>query len=198
MDVIADELDRLVEGVVAGKNHAFHRVYDLLADRLVGFAVRRLRDRGAAEDAVQQAFLELARTSSSFRGDGASLRAWLYASVRFRCADEHRRRSRRPEQPTDRLPEAAAPEPMDRWRSPELTSAMNALTQRQSLMLELRHVDGLSGQDIADLLDMKRPATYAALDRAEASLRKAFTEAVESSAPAASLPVRKDDPHVTS
>jgi DNA-directed RNA polymerase specialized sigma24 family protein len=118
--------------------------------------------------------------------------------VRFRCADEHRRRSRRPEQPTDRLPEAAAPEPVDRWLSPELAAAMDSLSQRQSLMLELRHVDGLSGQDIADLLDMKRPATYAALDRAEASLRKAFTEAVESSARAASLPVRKDDPHVTS
>jgi len=197
VDVIADELDNLVEGVVAGKNHAFHRVYDLLADRLVGFAIRRLRDRGAAEDAVQQAFLELARTSSAFRGDGTSLRAWLYASVRFRCADEHRRRSRRPEQPTDRLPEAAAPEPMDRWLSPELTTAMRSLTERQGLMLELRHIDGLSGQEIAELLDMKRPAAYAALDRAEVSLRKAFIEAVESSASPASLSVRKDGPHVT-
>lgn len=197
MDEVADELDSLVEGVVAGMNHAFHRVYDLLADRLFSFALRRLRDRGAAEDAVQQAFLELARTSSNFRGDGRSLRAWLYASVRFRCADEHRRRSRRPERPTAHLPETATTEPVDRWLSAELTAAMRSLTERQSLMLELRHVDGLSGQEIADLLNMKRPAAYAAIDRAEASLRKAFTEAMESSASAASLPLRKDDPHVT-
>jgi DNA-directed RNA polymerase specialized sigma24 family protein len=86
---------------------------------------------------------------------------------------------------------------MDRWFSPELTTAMESLTERQGLMLELRHIDGLSGQEIADVLDMNRPAAYAALDRAEASLRKAFTEAVESSATTASLPVRKDDPHVT-
>jgi len=197
VDVIADELDSLVEGVVAGKNHAFHRVYHLLAGRLVGFAVRRLRDRGAAEDAVQQAFLELARTSSSFRGDGRSLRAWLYASVRFRCADEHRRRARRPEQPTADLPELAAPEPADRWLSPELTVAMGSLTERQGFMLELRHVEGLSGQEIADLLNMKRSAAYAALDRAEASLRKAFTTAMESPASPASLSLRKDEPNVT-
>lgn len=179
MDILADELDEMVAGIVAGSNEAFHRVYHLLAGQLAGFAFRQLGDRGAAEDTVQQAFLELARTSGDFRGDGRGLRSWLYASVRFRCADEHRRRARRPERPTDTLPDAAALEPVDNELSPELVSALQTLNPRQRDMIELRHIDGLSGQEIANVLGMLRPAAYAALDRAEAALRKEFGHRIE-------------------
>lgn len=179
MKEVADELDELVAGVVAGSNNAFHRVYQLLASQLAGFAYRQLRDRGAAEDAVQQAFLELARTSDGFRGDGRSLRSWLYASVRFRCADEHRRRSRRPEHPSETLPETPIDDPIDTGLSPELAASLGTLTPRQRDMIELRHIDGLSGQEIADLHGMQRPAAYAALARAEAALRKEFSRRIE-------------------
>ncbi|VAV89716.1 hypothetical protein MNBD_ACTINO01-147, partial [hydrothermal vent metagenome] len=92
-----------------------------MADRLVSYAFGMLRDRQAAEDAVQQAFLELAGSAPSFRGDGRALRAWMYRAVRFNCLDEVRRRSRRPEQPTSDLPDTVAvDEEIDLGFDPEL------------------------------------------------------------------------------
>ncbi len=157
-----------------------------MADRLVSYAFGMLRDRQAAEDAVQQAFLELAGTASSFRGDGRALRSWLFRSVRFNCLDEVRRRERHPEQPTDRLPESAAldTEP-DLGLDPQLEAAMSELTEQQRSIIILKHVLGFSGAEIAGIVGSNRAAVYAAALRAERHLEKSLTP-VESGAAAAS------------
>jgi len=184
---VTEDLDALVAGVVRRDNQAFTQLYDLLADSLGAFAFRLVRDRHAAEDAVQQAFIELANAAPDFTGDGRSLQAWLYKSVRFRCLDEFRRRSRRPEVPTETLPEVPYAGSDTEPFSAELAKAIASLPHRQQLLLDLRHVHQLSGQEMAEVLGMTRPAAYAALSRAEKSLRKAFTAAVESMALTASV-----------
>lgn len=183
-----DLLDELVTGITSQDEAAFHQLYDLLADPLASFAYGMLNDRGAAEDAVQQAFLELAQAASTFEGDGRSLRAWLYKSVRFTCLDEYRRRSRRPEDPTEELPEQVTQPISDH---PELEVAVKALPPRQQLLLSLRHVEGLSGEEIAEVTDSTRTAVYAALKRAEDALRREFTKAVESSDDPASISTKE-------
>ena len=130
-----------------------------------------LRDRGAAEDAVQQAFLELARAAHTIKGDGASLRAWLYRSVRFSCLDELRRRKRRPEQPTEVLPEHATIVAGDDG-DPALHEALMRLGERHRTILVLRHVVGRSVDDVASILGSNRTAVYAASARAERRLRR--------------------------
>lgn len=165
-------LDDLVPGIVTGDEDAYVRLYGLLADSLASFAYRMVRDRGFAEDAVQQAFLELAGNRSGFRGDGVALRAWLYRSVRFSCLDELRRRSRRPEHPTDRLPEVVSEEDPSPGMDPELEEALDQLTPTQRAVVLLRHVEGFDGAEIAEILGMSRVAVYAAGSRAEARLRK--------------------------
>ncbi len=187
---MTEDLDALVAGVVQRDNQAFSQLYDLLADSLGAFAFRLVRDRQAAEDAVQQAFIELANAAPDFTGDGRSLQAWLYKSVRFSCLDEFRRRSRRPEVPTDTLPEVPFAGTNAEPYAAELATAIASLPHRQQLLLDLRHVHELSGDEVAEVLGMTRPAAYAALSRAEKSLRKAFTAAVESLSPMASLSVR--------
>lgn len=187
---MTEDLDALVAGVVQRDNQAFSQLYDLLADSLGAFAFRLVRDRQAAEDAVQQAFIELASAAPGFTGNGRSLQAWLYKSVRFSCLDEFRRRSRRPEVPTERLPEVAFVGSDTAPYSAELASAITSLPYRQQLLLDLRHVHQLSGYEMAEVLGMTRPAAYAALSRAEKNLRKAFTEAVESMSQTASLSVK--------
>ncbi|MBK5268550.1 MAG: sigma-70 family RNA polymerase sigma factor [Acidimicrobiia bacterium] len=187
---MTEDLDALVAGVVQRDNQAFSQLYDLLADSLGAFAFRLVRDRQAAEDAVQQAFIELASAAPGFTGDGRSLQAWLYKSVRFSCLDEFRRRSRRPEVPTERLPEVPFVGSDTEPYSAELASAIASLPYRQQLLLDLRHVHQLSGYEMAEVLGMTRPAAYAALGRAEKNLRKAFTDAVESMSQMASLSVK--------
>lgn len=176
--------EELVDGIRSRSDSAFTTVYRLLASDLASFAHGMLRDRGAAEDAVQQAFLELARAAPTIRGDGRSLQAWLYRSVRFSCLDEIRRRERHPEDPTERLPETGVADPIE-VPDPDLQEALMALTDRQRAIVVLRHVLGASFDDIARVMGSNRTAMYAACARAERSLERTL-RAVESGDAAAS------------
>ena len=164
------DLDELVEGIRRRSETAFAELYRLTASGLLSFAFGMLRDRAAAEDAVQQAFLELTRAGPGLRGDGRSLRAWLYRSVRFTCLDELRRRRRRPETPTPHLPEVATAAATEADLDPDLRAALMALTERQRAIVLLRHVAGMSGKEVADVVGGHRAAVYAASARAERRL----------------------------
>ncbi len=171
MGVPGRDLDEWADGIRRRSEDAFRAVYAVVADDLASFATGMLRDRRAAEDVVQQAFLELVSAAPKFRGDGRALRAWLFKSVRFGCLDEIRRRSRRPETPTDDLPEQAVVPLPGRDDHPELYAALETLSERQRALVLLRHVSGLSGEEIGKVMGMRRPAVYAALARAERRLR---------------------------
>lgn len=179
--------DALVDGIRGRSDEAFTTVYRLIASDLVSFANGMLRDRGAAEDAVQQAFLELTRAAPSLEGDGRSLRAWLYRSVRFSCLDELRRRRRHPEAATDPLPERSVGGEPD-LPDPALQEALMALEERQRAIILLRHVVGCSVDEIAEIVGSNRTAVYAASARAERRLRK-LLQTVESGPGSASQPV---------
>ena len=162
---------------------AFTQLYELMAERLFRYALRMLHDRGAAEDAVQHAFLELVRAQPDLDLE-RSLEAWLFKSVRFTCLDEIRRRTRRPEVPSDDLPDAGTEDALV-MIDPELEKALAALTPEQREVLHLKHVEGYDGAEIAEILDSSRTAIYAMAARAEARLKK-LLDPVESGSDAAS------------
>ena len=173
---------------------AFRILYESMAGSLASFAYGLVRDRGAAEDVVQQAFLELAEAVADLAGDGDSLRAWMYRCVRFRCLDEIRRRQRRPESPSDQLPDhepAPFRDPVDEMMDPVLEAALASLTEQQRTVIILRHVVGLSGEEVARVVGSNRTAVYALAARAEAMLRRRLG-AVESNGSTASEPVKAE------
>lgn len=179
--------DRLTARLHQGEPAAFTQLYETMADRMFGFAYRMLRDRGAAEDAVQHSFLEFVRA----RPDLASVRsveAWLFKSLRFTCLDELRRRSRRPESPSDELPELVSLDIVVH-ADPELEKALAELTPEQQEVLHLKHVEGYDGAAIAAIVGSNRTAVYAMASRAEARLKK-LLEAVESHGDSTSSPVK--------
>ena len=185
------ELDTLVPALKRRDPVAFRQLYEDLADSLGRFAFGILRDRSMAEDVVQQAFLEFVQAAPTLKGSGRSVRAWLYRSVRFRCLDELRRRSRRPEDLTNELPELESTDtdPMEEMLDPVIEVALDSLTPEQRTVVLLRHVEGLSGSEVAKVVGSNRVAVYAMTSRAEASLRRAL-QAVESDDAATSEHVR--------
>jgi len=176
----------VVAGVRERREDAFATVYRLTASALASFAFGMLHDRRAAEDAVQQAFLELVKAAPTIRGDGRSLRAWLFRSVRFTCLDELRRRSRHREELTSVVPEPPAADFEQGGTDPELEDALRRMSDRQRTLLVLKHVVGLSGDEIAKIVGGNRAAAYAATARAERKLRSLLTT-VESDSSSASL-----------
>lgn len=198
-DPVLAELDDLLVGLRSGEPWAFQRCYDLTADLLASIAFGMLGDRHDAEDAVQDAFVALARRAATITGDGRSVRAWLVRTVRNAAIDQLRARSRRRETPVADLPEhldrAFLPPELD-GPDPALAAALHRLTERQRSAVLLRHVAGMSGEEIAEVLGGGRDAVYALLARAERSLRRhlAPSSAVESESTPSSLPVTTTRP----
>lgn len=176
--------DNLATRIGLGEAMAFTELYELMAERLFRYGHRLLHDRGAAEDAVQHAFLELVRARPALDLD-RSLEAWMFKSVRFTCLDEIRRRTRRPEVPSDQIPETGTEDAIP-LIDPELEKALSALTPEQQEVLHLKHVEGYDGFEIAEIIDSNRTAVYAMASRAEARLKKLLTPVESATSPASS------------
>jgi RNA polymerase sigma-70 factor (ECF subfamily) len=175
------ELDEIMSGIRTRSETAFATAYRYTSDPLASFANGMVHDVRFAEDAVQQAFLELVQSAPTIKGDGRSLRAWLFRSVRFTCLDELRRRSRRPEQLSAEVPavdvEPDLPQGFD--ADPDLFAAMAQLTPHQRTILVLKHVVGMDGNEIADVVGGNRVAVYAVSRRAEQHLRTLLDRTTE-------------------
>jgi RNA polymerase sigma-70 factor (ECF subfamily) len=75
--------------------------YSAHAGEMFGFAVRSLRDRGLAEEAVQETFVRAWRFADRFDPELGSLRAWLFAILRHVVIDIARARAIWPEPASD-------------------------------------------------------------------------------------------------
>ena len=90
----ADDM-RLVARVRAGDQQALSELYDRYSKLVYSVALRILQDTGAAEDLLQDVFLQLWRKPDVFDSSRGSLAAWLAVIARHRAID--RLRKRRPE-----------------------------------------------------------------------------------------------------
>jgi len=86
-----DGLATLLAAVAAGDKSAFARLYGLTSRKLYGVALRILRDRGAAEDIVQEVYFRIWRNAASFDVKLASPIAWMASIVRHCAIDTLRK-----------------------------------------------------------------------------------------------------------
>jgi RNA polymerase sigma-70 factor (ECF subfamily) len=161
----------------------FEQVVAEYADRLYGIALRITGSPDDAEDAVQEAFLSAYRHLGQFRGEAAP-RTWLY---RITVNAALRRLRERP--PHEYLDEAPAPseQPVD-WSAraqdaavaaelrAQLEAALATLAPELRAAVVLRDVEGLSGREAAQVLEITEAALKSRLHRARALLRQALSE----------------------
>ena len=146
----------LIELVGNGDRDAFEELYRRFTRPVLALALRRLGDRGRAEDALQEAFAAIWRSASSYdpaRGQGG---AWLYTVARNAIVDGARKR---PEPPVE-VPERPSPEggPDERaeasWLAWRVHSAIELLPDHERPVIELAYWGGLSQSEIATFLDV--------------------------------------------
>jgi RNA polymerase sigma-70 factor (ECF subfamily) len=144
----------LLARVAEGDRDAFGDLYRRYARAVLGLALRRLGDRGRAEDAVQEAFASVWRAARSYRSDRGPVAPWLYAVARNAIADRGRARVEPPADPVDRASDA--PGPPDRaeqsWVAWRVHTALGQLPETERSVLELAYWGGLSQSEIATFL----------------------------------------------
>lgn len=144
----------LIEMIAAGDRGAFDELYVRYARAVLGLSLRRLGDRGRAEDAVQDAFAAIwrsARTYDRSRGAGAT---WLYAVVRNAIVDDARKRPEPTAEAPD-LPELSdgPPEQAEAaWVAWRVHRALESLPEHERPVIELAYWSGLSQSEIAEFL----------------------------------------------
>ena len=144
----------LIQRAGEGDRSAFDTLYRRYARPVFGLALRRLGDRGRAEDAVQETFASIwrsARTYKPERGPGAP---WLYAVARNAIVDRGRAR---PEPPTEPPDEAGTdPGPPERaeqsWVAWRIHRALEELPEREREVITLAYWSGLSQSEVAEFL----------------------------------------------
>jgi len=104
------ELEALIARAALGDRAAFAALFDRTSAKLLGIALRVLKDRGAAEDAVQDAYVKIWRHADRFAATGHHPMAWMGTIARNAAIDALRRRPRG--ETGERPPESlAAPGP---------------------------------------------------------------------------------------
>jgi RNA polymerase sigma-70 factor (ECF subfamily) len=145
----------LLQRIANGDNEAFETLYARYARPVLGLALRLLRDRSRAEDAVQETFAAIWRSARSYRPDRGAGAPWLYAVARNAIID--RARSRR-DATFAEAPDSAADEagPAERaestWVAWRVHRAVEELAEHEREVLELAYWSGLSQSEVAQFL----------------------------------------------
>ena len=173
-----------------------------LRSDMLRFARLQVHDPASAEDLVQESLESALRKASSFAGD-SSLKTWVFAILRNRIIDQHRRASRTinlsslapddvgQDECLDALFDAhgdwhpaARPSP---WPTPDevlssrrfraaLETSLQDLPEQARRVFMMREVLGLEVREIAEQLGISTNNCHVVLHRARAKLRAALED----------------------
>lgn len=160
-----------------GDANAFRQLYARVAPRLLGYLVRMVRDRAAAEDLVQLTFLKVHRARSAYVR-GADPVPWIFAIAHRTFLDDARSKKRARVKVTDdgAPPDVAAePAPSDDGQS-ELTAAtlaaLQTLPPAQREAVVLTKLSGKSIVEAAEIAGTTPGAMKVRVHRGYEALRK--------------------------
>ena len=130
-----------------------------LLPRVLAQASRALGgERSEAEDVAQEAMMRLWKVAPEWRQGEAKVTTWLYRVTGNLCVD--RLRKRQPKVTLDAVAEPADPAPgpaeamASEQRAAALETALEDLPERQRQAVVLRHIEGRSNPEIAEIMDI--------------------------------------------
>jgi RNA polymerase sigma factor (sigma-70 family) len=148
--------EALVALAARSEETALAELYDRYGRTAYGLALRVVRDRALAEDAVQEAFLALWHSAGRFVPEHGKASAWILTLVHRRAVDAVRREQRRRADSLERAPEPAVEGvEEDAWlrlQRERVQDALRRLPDAQREALELAYYGGFSQSELAERL----------------------------------------------
>ena len=147
--------EQLILNIAAGDRDAFAEVYLRQKGAVYAFALSILHDAPAAEDVLQETFLQLWSAAASYQPRGHSPVSWLLGITRNTALKHLRTAQRDAAVPLDEVPDTA--DPLDAFLAAEnriVTRAVMAhLSEEERQIVVLHAVAGIKHREIAQLLD---------------------------------------------
>ena len=148
----------LIERMMAGDEAALSTLYDRYSTMLFGMLMRILRDQQAAEEVLQDMFLQLWRNAAQFDAKRGSLPAWLMVIGRNRAISRLRGRRDREvleEEEGDYANTFASgqnieDEAVRAELARNISAALEQLPAEQKQAVELAYFEGMTQSEIAN------------------------------------------------
>ncbi|MEZ5353301.1 MAG: sigma-70 family RNA polymerase sigma factor [Bryobacteraceae bacterium] len=176
----------LVEGLRAGEERAYEELIDRFQQPVYNLVWRLLADPDDAGDVVQEVFLKVFRGVGSFRG-GSSLKTWIYRIAVNEAHNHrrwfHRRRGQEVGLDDERCEGQTYEELLaDQGRSPfeiavshetreRIEEALQKVRPAYRAALILRDVEGLSYEEVSEILDISLGTVKSRIVRGREALR---------------------------
>jgi len=188
IDRLVPEERTLLARYQAGDDAAFEALILPFETAIFNFGLRMCGNREDAQDILQETFINAMRYLKGFRGE-AKLRNWLFRIASSVCQKKHRRSKFAPEREIsltqfyDNDDTSEVLDVADERRLPDdellgselgqrLSAAIGGLPKKYRVVLLLRDIEGLSANEVADILDMSVPAVKSRLHRARLFVRQ--------------------------
>jgi RNA polymerase sigma-70 factor (ECF subfamily) len=177
----------LIQRIVAKDDAAFRTLVELYQSSVLNACYGILSDRQDAEDVAQDVFVMVYRKAGSFRGE-SGLSTWLYRIAVNLSLNRLRKRK------WDRLfgvltlSEAELGDTTDTMEAPEqerpdrqletsersriLNDVLSTLPGKQRVAIILHKIEGLSHQEIAEILQISLSSVESLIHRAKRNLQK--------------------------
>lgn len=169
--------DRVIKACQQGDREAFRLLFEAYKDKVFSIAVYSLGgDRVAASDVTQQIFLKLLTTIGQFRGD-SQFTSWLHRLTVNCCIDEQRKRRRLVGFEETAMNRTRHREPHERrYERMEIAGvvkvAISELKPKFRLPVLLKYVEGLSYEEIAEVLGCSKGTVASRLNRGHKELAR--------------------------
>jgi len=149
-----------------GDMEAFKTLFHRYRGPLFNFLLRRVRDRGRAEEIYQDTWSKVIERCAEFRGD-AKFSTWLYTIARNACVDHQRKMKFRRHASLDEAQGSASRPMVERLANPGLAPdqlalgealreriarAVEELPEEQREVFLLRQLQGLGFKEVAEVL----------------------------------------------
>jgi RNA polymerase sigma-70 factor (ECF subfamily) len=166
----------LIAACRRGERDAFRALFESYKDKVYSIALRFSGDESLAMDIAQDVFLKLFSSIADFRGD-AAFSTWVYRLVVNCCLDHKRRSWRLIPIADDLLAVLRAPgNSLDRMLHSEMRervqSAVEKLSPELRMVVVLRYTEGLSYDEIAEVLGCATGTVASRLNRAHKVLER--------------------------
>jgi RNA polymerase sigma-70 factor (ECF subfamily) len=190
-----------VQAAQRGDADAFRRLVERYQRRILQLALSMVKDPDEAMDIAQETFVRVHRYLPSFKGD-SSFFTWTWRIATNLCFDATRKKARGARVGLPLVPneeqEAEIEAGMDplssalagpqraaenRELQEKLGEALGALSENHRAILMLREVDGLSYEELSEVLEIPRGTVMSRLFHARLKMQKILREYLGSEAP---------------
>ncbi|MBS1856085.1 MAG: sigma-70 family RNA polymerase sigma factor [Acidobacteria bacterium] len=174
--VLANSEPDLIAACRRGERDAFRALFEAYQDKVYSIALRFSGDESLAMDIAQDTFLKLFSCLPEFRGDSA-FSTWVYRLVVNACLD-HKRRSWRFAPLADELiavlrsPANSLDALLHSEMRERVRAAVETLSPDMRMAVVLRYTEGLSYEEIAEVMGCSAGTVASRLNRAHKALER--------------------------